>query len=72
MAEDMPKCPPSGVINEARPEEIWSGRVSQRLRSEWQPVWIKVNKATLSSYKSEVTKIIYFPAIVSKPIKSFT
>ena len=33
---------------------IWYGRVSQRFRSEWQPVWINVTKNTLSSYKSEV------------------
>lgn len=37
---------------------IWKGRVSQRLRSEWQPVWIQVTKSVISLFKSEVIKII--------------
>ena len=35
-------------------DTFWFGKVEQKLRSEWQPVWIRLNKRSILSYKEEV------------------
>ena len=35
-------------------DTFWFGKVQQKIRYDWQPVWIRLNKRSILSYKDEV------------------
>ena len=35
-------------------DTFWFGCVEQKIRSEWQKVWIRLNRRSILSYKEEV------------------
>ena len=39
---------------------FWFGKVQQKIRSEWQPVWIRINQRSILSYKDEVNTKPFF------------
>ena len=48
----------SPSINQVSPslvaDTFWHGRVEQKLLSDWQPVWIRINNRSILSYKNKV------------------
>ena len=41
-------------------ETFWFGSVEQKIRTEWQKVWIRLNKRSILSYKEEVINIFLY------------